>query len=160
MTVALTGALVVLADPAQLPEGPGRAATVKVCSVCHQVERATAVRLTREGWQNVLADMVQRGAKASDDELRQVLDYLSAHFLGEAARPLNINRAVQIDLEMVAGLSRKEAAALLAHLKKSGPCKSLESLKQVQGVDYKKIEERKDFLVCQPLLMPKAKGQP
>ena len=154
---AAISALLAVPAQAQLPEGPGKAETVKVCSLCHQVERATAVRLTREGWQSVIADMVLRGAKGTDEEFRQVLEYLAVHFLGEAARPLNINRATQIDLEIVAGLLRKEAAALLAHLKKTGPCKSLESLKQVQGIDYKKIEERKDFLVCQPLLLPKAK---
>jgi competence protein ComEA len=155
-TIAFRASLVV-AMQVQLPEGPGKAETVKVCSVCHQVERATAVRLTRDGWDSVIGDMVQRGAKATDEERRLVLDYLSTHFLGEAARPLNLNRATQIDLEIVAGLLRKEAATLVAHLKKTGPCKSLESLKEVKGIDYKKIEERKDYLVCQPLLLPKNK---
>lgn len=155
-TIASRASLVV-ALQVQLPEGPGKAETVKVCSVCHQVERATAVRLTREGWDSVIGDMVQRGAKATDEERSLVLDYLSTHFLGEAARPLNINRATQIDLEIVAGFLRKEAAALMAYLKKNGPCKSLESLKQVKDIDYKKIEERKEYLVCQPLLLPKGK---
>jgi len=133
---------------AQLPDGPGKDAVVKVCGACHQPERAASVRLTRDGWNEVLADMVKRGAKASDEEMVQLLDYLSTHFLGEAPRPLNINRATQIELEMVGGLGRKEAAAVLAYLDKNGPCKALTELKKVPGLDYKKLEQRKDYVVC------------
>lgn len=132
----------------QLPEGPGKAELLKVCGGCHQPERSAAVRLTREGWASVIDDMVRRGAKGTDEEFSAVLDYLSTHFLGEAPRPLNINRATNLDLEAVAGLTRKEAAAVLAWLNKIGECKSLEELKKVPGLDYKKIEARKDFVVC------------
>jgi competence protein ComEA len=133
---------------AQLPDGPGKDIVVRVCGACHQPERAASVRLTRDGWNEVLADMLKRGAKASDEDMTQLLDYLSTHFLGEAPRPLNINRATQIELEMVGGLGRKEAAAVLAFLDKNGPCKALPDLKKVQGLDYKKLEERKDYVVC------------
>ena len=131
-----------------LPDGPGKAELVKVCGLCHQAERSAAVRLTREGWEGVIADMIARGARGTDEEFAAVLDYLSKHFLGEAARPLNINRATNIELESVAGLTRKEAAALLEWRKQVGVCKSLEDLKKAPGVDYKKIEARKDFLIC------------
>ena len=132
----------------QLPDGPGKAELQKVCGLCHQAERATAVRLTREGWEGVITDMIARGARGTDEEFAAILDYLSKNFLGEAARPLNINRANNIELESVAGLTRKEAAALIQWRDKTGFCKSLEDLKKAPGVDYKKIEARKDFLVC------------
>jgi competence protein ComEA len=152
--------VVLLASPAavraQLPDGPGKDAVVKVCSTCHQVERAASVRLTREGWEEVVGDMIKRGAQISDEEFKQVVQYLTTHFLGEGARPLNINRATQIELESVAGLLRKEAAGLLAYLEKNGTCKALTDLKKVPGLDYKKIEARKDYLVCfEPLPPPK-----
>ena len=131
-----------------LPDGPGKAELQKVCGLCHQAERSAAVRLTREGWEGVIADMIARGARGTDQEFAAVLDYLSKHFLGEAARPLNINRATNIELESVAGLTRKEAAALIEWRKQVGVCKSLEDLKKAPGVDYKKIEARKDFLIC------------
>jgi competence protein ComEA len=131
-----------------LPDGPGKAELQKVCGVCHQAERSAAVRLTREGWEGVVADMIARGARGTDEEFAAVIDYLSKHFLGEAARPLNINRATNIELESVAGLTRKEAAALIEWRKQVGVCKSLEELKKAPGVDYKKIEARKDFLIC------------
>ena len=96
-----------------LPDGPGKAELQKVCGLCHQAERSAAVRLTREGWEGVIGDMIARGARGTDEEFAAIVDYLSKHFLGDAARPLNINRANNIELESVAGLTRKEAAALL-----------------------------------------------
>lgn len=131
-----------------LPDGPGKAELQKVCGLCHQAERSAAVRLTREGWEGVIGDMIARGARGTDEEFAAILDYLSKHFLGEAARPLNINKATHIELESVAGLTRKEAAALLKWREDTGVCKSLEDLKKVPGLDYKKIEARKEFLVC------------
>jgi competence protein ComEA len=133
---------------AQLPDGPGKDTLVKVCGTCHQAERAASVRLTREGWEDVIGDMIKRGARGTDEEFKAALDYLATNFLGEASRPLNINRATNIELESVAGLTRKEAAAVLAYLDKIGVCKSLDDLKKVPGLDYKKIESRKDFIVC------------
>ena len=131
-----------------LPDGPGKAELQKVCGLCHQAERAAAVRLTREGWEEVINSMIARGARGSDAEFAAILDYLTKNFLGEAARPLNINKASNIELETVAGLTRKEAAALVEWRQKANVCKSLEDLKKVPGVDYKKIEARKDFLIC------------
>jgi competence protein ComEA len=133
---------------AQLPEGPGKDLILKLCGACHQAERSASVRLTREGWEEVIADMIKRGAKGTDEEFGVILEYLATHFLGEAPRPLNINRATNIELESVAGLTRKEAAAVLAYLDTVGVCKSLDELKKVPGLDYKKIEARKDFIVC------------
>lgn len=131
-----------------LPDDPGKEELLKVCGACHQAERSASVRLTREGWEGVIGDMIQRGAKGSDEEFGKILDYLSKHFLGEAARPLNINKANNVELESIAGLTRKEAAAVLAWLDQVGICKSLDELKKVPGLDYKKIEARKDYLVC------------
>jgi competence protein ComEA len=146
--MALLASVAVPAEAQQLPDGPGKAELQKVCGLCHQAERSAAVRLTREGWEDVISDMIARGAKGTDEEFKAILEYLAKHFLGEAARALNINKANSIELESVAGLTRREAAALLKWREGVGVCKSLEDLKNVQGLDYKKIDTRKDFLVC------------
>jgi len=130
------------------PDGPGKDVTVRVCGACHSASRSAAVRLTRDGWQNVIAKMVSLGAKGSDTDLAAVLDYLSANFKGEAPKPVNMNTARAVDLESVAGLLRKEAAALIAYRTKHGPCKTLQDLKKIPGVDFRKIERRRDRLVC------------
>lgn len=133
-------------DP--FPDGPGKDVTVRICGTCHPSARGAAVRLTREGWQDVIAKMVALGAKGTDEELTAVLDYLSTHFKGDAPKPVNLNTAPAIDLESVAGLLRKEAAALIAYRTKHGPCKTLEDLKKIPGVDFRKINRRRDRLVC------------
>ena len=132
----------------QLPDAPGKDQVVNVCGKCHEPQRVAALRLTREGWEEVVTKMVSLGAKASDDDLKQITDYLAENFKGEAAKPINLNTASSVDLESVAGLLRKEAAAWIAFRTKNGPCKTLEDLKKAPGVPFKKIDERRDRLVC------------
>ena len=131
-----------------LPDAPGKEITVKVCAGCHAAETVASVRHTPEGWRDVIAKMVAAGAEGTEQELETVLQYLSAQFPAEAQKALNLNTATAIELESVAGLLRKEAAALIAHRGKNGPCKKLEDLKKVAGLDYKKIEARKERLAC------------
>ena len=92
--------------------------------------------------------MVAAGAQGTDQELETVFQYLSTQFPVEAQKPLDLNTAPAVELESVAGLLRKESAALIAHREKHGPCKKLEDLKKVDGLDYKKIEARKAKLAC------------
>ena len=132
----------------QLPDAPGKEQVVTICGKCHEPQRVAALRLTREGWDEVVAKMVALGAKASDEDLKQITDYLAENFKGEAAKPINMNSASSVDLESVAGLLRKEAAAWIAYRTKNGPCKTLDDLKKVPGVPFKKIDERRDRLVC------------
>ena len=149
IAVSFLGLLSALAlAQGQLPDAPGKAETVRMCGTCHEVERATSVRLSREGWQDTIAKMVDLGARASDEERGKVLDYLAEHFKGEPPRPLNLNTATAIELESIVGLLRKESAAWIAYRKTSGPCKSLDDVKKVPGVPFKKIDERRDRLVC------------
>jgi DNA uptake protein ComE-like DNA-binding protein len=130
-----------------LPDGAGKAEVQKLCSTCHPAERGASVRLTRDGWQDVMTRMVGLGMKGTDEELNAALEYLATHFKGEAAAPLNVNRATPVQLQSIAGLLRSESAALIAHRAKT-PCKTLEELKAVKGLDFAKIEKRRDRLVC------------
>lgn len=132
----------------RLPDGEGRAETVKVCGTCHPAERGASVRLTRDGWEAVIVKMVGIGARGTDEELTAVLDYLSTHFKGEAVAPLNLNRATSIELESIVGLFRRESKAWIAHRTRIGPCATLDDLRKVPGIDFRKIEKRRDRLVC------------
>jgi competence protein ComEA len=133
-------------DP--LPDAPGKEQVVAVCSKCHEPQRVAALRLTREGWEEVVAKMKTLGAKASDDDFQKITDYLSENFKGEAPKPINLNSATSVDLESVAGLLRKESAAWIDYRAKHGGCNTLDDLKKVPGVPFKKIDERRDRLVC------------
>lgn len=64
----------------QLPDAPGRETVQKVCAACHGVEVIVPRGMTRQEWSQVIANMVAKGAKGTDDEFAQVLDYLATNF--------------------------------------------------------------------------------
>jgi competence protein ComEA len=141
---------VAIAQPASaqaaLPDGPGKDQMVKVCGVCHEPQRAASIRLTREGWESTIGDMIARGAKGTDEDFAAILDYLSKNFLGEASKPLNVNTATSVELESVLLLLRKEAAAVIAYRERNGLFKNVDDLKKVPGIDVKKVDAQKDRL--------------
>lgn len=132
----------------RLPAGPGRDVMIKACVTCHDPQRAASVRLTRDGWYDVVANMATRGMKATDEEKEIIVEYLATNFLGEAPRPININTAEPLDFEMVLGMLRREAAAIIAYRDLNGPFKEVGDLKKVKGIDYKKVEAGKDRIVA------------
>jgi competence protein ComEA len=131
---------------AQIPDGPGKAETEKVCSQCHELERSVSLRQDRVGWQATIDKMVNLGAKASDKELGLVLDYLAAHYPADETPRLNVNKARSIELESTLSLKRSEAAAIIEYRTKNGPFKSIDDLKKVPGIDPAKIDAKKDRL--------------
>jgi hypothetical protein len=72
--------LTLLAEPKQLPDGPGKAAVVKVCSGCHAAEVVVGTNNTRQGWTELVDEMIFKGAAASARERREIVEYLSKHF--------------------------------------------------------------------------------
>jgi competence protein ComEA len=138
--------LIAAAALAQLPDGPGKAETEKLCSQCHELERSISLRQDRTGWQTTMDKMINLGAKGTEKDFATVLDYLSEHFPADAVQRININKCRAIDLESGLSLRRSEAAAIIEYRSKNGPFKSIEDLKKVPGVDAAKIEAKKDRL--------------
>jgi mono/diheme cytochrome c family protein len=60
----------------QLPEGPNRETVQRICSSCHSVQMFLGRGMTREQWSGVVSNMIGRGAKISDEEFDQVVEYL------------------------------------------------------------------------------------
>jgi len=131
---------------AQLPDGPGKAETERLCSQCHELARSISLRQDHAGWETTVNQMVSLGAKATDKETAAVIDYLAAHFAAEEIPRINVNKARAIDLESGLTLRRSEAAVIIEYRAKHGPFKSIEDLKKVPGVDAAKIEAGKDRL--------------
>jgi competence protein ComEA len=143
----LTIAFLASAAWAQLPDGPGKAETERLCSQCHELARSISLRQDRAGWEATVDKMVSLGAKATDKETGAVIDYLAAHFAAEEVPRINVNKARAIDLESGLTLRRSEAAAIIEYRTKNGPFKSIADLKKVPGIDAAKIEGKKDRLV-------------
>jgi competence protein ComEA len=128
----------------QFPDLPGKDATIRACSNCHEPERAASLHQTKDGWDATMSAMASRGMALSDADYATVLDYLSKAFPADAPKPLNINTASGIDLESTLGLLRSQAALIIAYREKHGNFKSIDDLKKVPGLDFSKIEDKKD----------------
>jgi competence protein ComEA len=144
LSVLPVALLAVTACWAQLPDGEGKEQTVKLCSQCHELERSISLRQDRAGWQATVEKMVSLGAQGTDEDFRLVIDYLAKNYPGEAVPKININTAKAINLEAGLSLRRSEAAAIVEYRAKNGNFKSIEDLKKVPGIDFAKIEAKKD----------------
>jgi mono/diheme cytochrome c family protein len=65
---------------AQLPDGPGKATMQKICSGCHAPEIVVGRHETHDGWEQIVSDMVNKGANGTDDEFDQIINYLAVNF--------------------------------------------------------------------------------
>ncbi len=75
------------AEVTDLRPGPGRDLTVGRCIICHSVEYipSNAPAMNRAAWQKTIQKMKDRfGAPITDDEARQILDYLDANYSGKS----------------------------------------------------------------------------
>lgn len=127
-----------------LPDGPGKAETVNLCSQCHEAQKAASVKLTRKGWTETIDKMKALGAQGSEQEFQAILEYLSTYFRGDVDQALDMNTAEALDLQSVLTLLRRESAAFLQFRSKRGPFTSLADLKELDPVILKKIEAGKD----------------
>lgn len=144
----LPAALAIFAASAwpQLPEGPGKEQTERICKQCHELERSISPRQNREGWKGTIDKMVTLGAKGPGQDFDLILDYLAKNFPAEELPKININKATAIELESGLTLRRSQSAAIIEYRTKHGPFKSIEDLANVPGIDAAKIEAKKDRL--------------
>jgi hypothetical protein len=94
IAAALIGAALVAAapriaaveEPVALADAPGRDLTIGRCIICHSVEYipSNAPAMNRAGWQKTIQKMKERfGAPITDDESKEILDYLDGHYSGK-----------------------------------------------------------------------------
>ncbi len=74
---ALFSAAAVFAQTPGLPDAPGRDTVQRVCGACHPATIVLGHGMTREGWGQVVASMITRGAKGTPAEFEAVTDYLA-----------------------------------------------------------------------------------
>lgn len=80
MLAALSGPALAQGDNSALPPGPGRDVTIKVCSQCHSVDVVVSQRLDPAGWKDLVNQMANNGANASDADFDTITKYLAASF--------------------------------------------------------------------------------
>jgi hypothetical protein len=64
--------------PLALPAGGEKELVAKTCGTgCHSLEVVTSQRMNRADWDALVQNMVAHGARASDAEVRTIVDYLA-----------------------------------------------------------------------------------
>ena len=139
--LALLAACIFAADKeeaARLPEGEGKPLVGKVCIDCHGAGNFRRARLTPEEWADSVADMVDRGAKGTPEELETIVNYLAKNF-GRDSK-VQMNTAPLVEIKVVLGFSVAEAQAIVDYRDKNGGLKGAEELASIPGVDAAKIQ--------------------
>jgi competence protein ComEA len=137
--------LLPLAYAQDLPDGPGKDVTVRVCSACHDAGVVATYRDSKDDWQPIVDDMRGRGADGSDADFQTIVTYL-AHYFGPAVK---INQASAAELEKLLEITPAEAAAIVKYRDANGNFKDVDGLRKVPGLDMKKIEPIQQRLVFQ-----------
>lgn len=63
-----------------LPDGPGKAETIRLCGKCHSLEQTVSLRQNQTAWAETVAKMVNLGAQGSDQDLSTVTQYLVKNY--------------------------------------------------------------------------------
>ena len=153
--IVLSGALAaLLALPqdardgaADLPEGPGKAAVVRICGNCHGLDKFAADRKSKSDWESVISQMADEGLELTDDEYEIIIGYLPK-YLGKdsPAKKVNVNQATAAELAARLEISGKEAEAIVRYREHHGAFKDWREIAHVDGVDARKIEAKKDVI--------------
>ena len=91
-SLALAGASALLwaagaEESVQLKDAPGRDLTTGRCIICHSLEYipSNAPAMNRAAWQKSILKMKDRfGAPITDEEAKQILDYLDSSYSGKS----------------------------------------------------------------------------
>jgi competence protein ComEA len=130
-----------------IPDGTGKDAVIKVCGNCHGVEVAVSRRETKEGWNGIVDDMIQRGAQGTDDEFGDIVEYLSSHYSKSTpGGRVNVNSAAVSELTSGAGFTDAQAAAIVQYRTEKGKFKSIADLAKVPGIDAADLDAKKNKL--------------
>ena len=122
-----------------LPDQPGKQTVERVCSVCHELDTAIVARHTPAEWRAIVDAMLNRGARATDEEIAAMIDYLGTYLA-----LVNVNKAPAAEIEAGLAIPPQQAEEIVRYRAERGEFTDLDSLKRVPGVDAKVLEERKD----------------
>jgi mono/diheme cytochrome c family protein len=123
-------------QPEARPEPPP--AFTKVCVRCHASDKVVEGRRYPAQWEQVLEQMVARGAVGTNEELDIVFEYLVT-----AYGRVEINKATTDDIAQVLHLEPGVAAAVV----KQRPFADFDALIAVPGVPVDELKKRRDAIV-------------
>ena len=62
------------------PDAPLKTLFEHACSQCHATDKVIRSHNTRERWDEIVNEMIGRGAEISDADADKIVDYLARHY--------------------------------------------------------------------------------
>ena len=115
---------------AKLPEGAGKEIVESACTACHTVDRIVALRLSEEGWSNILREMTEVGVVIAPDDSDKILAYLTKYL-----KKININQATAKELAAALKLTPTQADKIVEYRTANGKFKDTADLKKVEIIE-------------------------
>lgn len=137
-----TAASMAAVQPEARPAPP--AAFTKVCVRCHASDKVVEGRRYPAQWDQVIEQMVARGAIGSDDEFDVIFDYLATQY-GRVA----INTAPADEIAQVLHLEQSVAETIVQHRRTKGAFADFDALAAVPDVPVAALEKLRDAIVFQ-----------
>ena len=80
--VLFTGAALLAAQEAELPDGPGKRILLASCTNCHELDEVTKLQgfYNKDQWRDLVKTMVEYGAEMKKGEDEVLVEYLAQHF--------------------------------------------------------------------------------
>jgi competence ComEA-like helix-hairpin-helix protein len=140
--IAVVAAAVAFGETAKAADpNPDLEAVQVVCGRCHKLSVFLNKPRSWERWNDVFADMTQRGANGTDEQLARVTTY----FL-ENLTLVNINTSSAEELAGVLGVREDVAGAIITRRQRQ-PFSNIDQVRAVPGVDAGKLEQRKSRIL-------------
>ena len=136
--LALAALLIAFTAGAAESDDPNWGAVQVVCGRCHTTALFRNQPRSWSRWNDVFADMTNRGATGTDEQLVQVTSYFF-----ENLTLVNVNTSPADELAGVLGVKESVAEAIMARREKK-PFANLAELRQIPGVDANKLQQRKE----------------
>ena len=130
------------APPDPLPDAPGRAVVIRMCTPCHGIDLILDTPRTVPVWNETLDLMKSFGAEGSEANWKTVADYLATHLAH-----LDVNKATAGEVVLVFGVNEKIADGVVAYRDKQGGFKTIDDLKKAPDLDAAKVDALKARLI-------------
>lgn len=119
------------------PDQTREAQSIKtVCGHCHNLELVLNTPKSYDAWHDTVQKMIDHGAKGTDDQLDDVMDYLH-----RTVTTIDVNSADPDELEIVLNVPEKTAQAIAAR-RKTKKFTGLADLKSIPGVDAATVDSK------------------
>jgi competence ComEA-like helix-hairpin-helix protein len=113
----------------------------RVCGACHSTNMINSFR-SEPDWRETVDNMIQTGAKGSDEDFDNVMRYLARNWT-----QIDINSASAGEIAAALGVKAELGAAVVKYRANHEPFETVSDLKKVPGMAQVDVENRKDRIV-------------